>query len=239
MLSMAMRRSLVALGVAGSVAGCFGDGGGVDGSRDERPASAAELFRELEARPLGLPRVDLGGPSIREIGVAGRCVEGRGGIKVNAPVLREVVPAVAALGPWPPGPSNTRGPVYAAVPEGAPRIVILSALRRRHRDSQPSLVRTLWISRPSYDGPVLVRGGRLDRPGALGFGVSDPPRESLRLPAGSWAGIRVDARDEEVDAKAGWWVAVVPTQIRQPGCYAFQVDGLGFSYVLAFGVQVD
>jgi hypothetical protein len=236
MLSIAMRGSLVALGVSAALAGCIGDGG-VDGSREGRPASTAAVFRELEARPLDLPRVDLHGGSIREYGVAGRCVEGRG-IEVNAIVLRAVVPEVAALGPWPPGPSHSRGPVYAALPEGAPRIVFLSALARI-RDSRSWLVRTIWISHPSYDGPVLVRGGRLDRPGALAFGTGLPPRESLRLPAGSWTGIRVDSRGEGVDARAGWRVAVMPTQIRQPGCYAFQVDGLGFSYVLAFGAQAD
>jgi hypothetical protein len=37
--------------------------------------------------------------------------------------------------------------------------------------------------------------------------------------------------------RAGWRVTSVPTLIRSPGCYAFQVDGLGFSYALAFGVQ--
>jgi hypothetical protein len=31
----------------------------------------------------------------------------------------------------------------------------------------------------------------------------------------------------------------MPTRIRGPGCYAFQVDGIGFSYVLAFGVQAE
>jgi hypothetical protein len=32
-------------------------------------------------------------------------------------------------------------------------------------------------------------------------------------------------------------VAEIPTLIRDTGCYAFQVDAPGFSYVLAFGVQ--
>jgi hypothetical protein len=233
MLSIAMRGSLVALALfSGALAGCFGDEGGGD-----RPAAAAAVFRELESRPLDLPRVDLDGRSIRKYGVAGRCVESRG-TEVNAPVLRAVVPAVAALGPWPPGPSHTRGPVYAALTEGAPRIVSLSTLSPI-RDSRAWLARTLWISRPSYDGPVLVRGGRLDRPGALGFGAGFPPPKSLRLPAGDWAGIGVDSRREGVHARAGWRVAAVPTQIRRPGCYAFQIDGLGFSYVLAFGVQEE
>jgi hypothetical protein len=233
-----MRGCLVAVGLAGAGVGCFGDDGSADVSRDGRPASTAGVFRELEGRPLDLPRIDLGGRSIREYGVAGRCVEGRG-VPVNAAVLQEVVPEVAALGPWPPGRSHTRGPVYAALTEGAPRIVVLSAVHRRIRDSGPWLVRTLWISRPSYDGPVLVRGGRLDRPGTLGFGAGIPPRRSLRLPAGAWTGIRGDSGGEVADAQEGWRVAAIPTQIRQPGCYAFQVDGQGFSYVLAFGVQAN
>jgi hypothetical protein len=235
MLSIAVRGCLVALGLSGALAGCLGDDGGAD--RADRPAASAAVFRELERRPLDLPRVDLEGRSIREYGVAGRCVEGRR-TEVNAPVLRAVVPTVAALGPWPPGPSHHRGPVYAGLPEGAPRIVFLSVLPPI-RDSRSWPVRTLWISRPSYDGPVLVRGGRLDRPGALGFGAGRPPRESLRLPAGAWAGIGVGSRGEGVDAREGWRVAAVPTQIREPGCYAFQIDGLGFSYVLAFGVQAE
>jgi hypothetical protein len=237
MLSIAMRGCLLALGLSGAVAGCLGDDGGVDRSRDGRPASTAAVFRELEGRSLNLPRVDLHGRSIREYGVAGRCVEGPG-TPVNAIVLRAVRPPVAALGPWPPGPSHTRGPVYAALLEGAPRIVFLSELPPI-RDSRSWLVRTLWISRPSYNGPLLVRGGRLDRPGALGFGAGLPPRESLRLPAGAWTGIGVESRGEHVDAREGWRVAAVPTRIRGPGCYAFQVDGLRFSYVLAFGVQAE
>ena len=237
MLLMATCAVLAALVLIGAT-GCFGDERGGNRTSDSQPPTAVDGFEILERRPLDLPHVDLQGRSIRQYGVAGRCVEGRG-VPVNAPVLREVVPEVAALGPWPPGPSHTRGPVYAALTEGAPRIVFLSAVRRRVRASRSWLVRTLWISRPSYNGPVLVRGRRLDRPGTLGFGTTTPPRESLRLPAGAWTGIRVDPGGEEVHAQAGWRVAVMPTQIRQPGCYAFQVDGLGFSYTLAFGVQTD
>jgi hypothetical protein len=234
MLRIATRAGLAAL-LLTVAAGCLGGKEGVKQTTESRLPSAAAAFEMLERRPLDLPRIDLHGRSIRKYGVAGRCVEG-GEARVNALVLREVRPAVAALGPWPPGPSHTRGPVYAALTEGAPRIVFLSAVHRRIRASRSWLVRTLWISRPSYGGPVLVRGGRFDRPGTLGFGASTPPRRSMRLPAGAWTGIRVDSGGEAVDAQEGWRVAVMPTQIRQPGCYAFQIDGLGFSYVLAFGV---
>ncbi len=235
MLSIATRSSLVvALVLSGAVAGCLGDDGGADRSADGRPKSAIGEFRELERRPLDLPRVDLHGRSIREYGVAGRCVERRD-TAVNAIVFR-AIPEVAALGPWPAGPQHRRGPVYAALTEGAPRIVFLSGLPAIP-DSRWRVVRTLWISRPSYEGPVLVRGGRLDRPGGLGFGSRVRPGKELRLPAGSWRQPRTPPRGRGEPPPEGWRVTAVPTRIRAPGCYAFQVDGLGFSYVLAFGVQ--
>jgi hypothetical protein len=212
--------------------GCLGGGGPSDESREDG-ASTTALFRKLEARPLELPHVDLRKGSVREYGVAGRCVEGRG-VPVNAIVLPHI-PGVAALGPV--GPPEQRSPVYAALPEGAPRIVFLSLLPTLG-NSRWRLARTLWISRPDYNGPVLVRGGRLDRVGTLRFGAGQSPRTSLRLPAGEWPGDGVGWREGGAARRAGWRVTDVPTLVRDPGCYAFQVDGVGFSYVLAFGAQL-
>jgi hypothetical protein len=96
MLWMATRAALAALVLMGAT-GCFGDERGGNRTSDSRPPTAADGFEILERRPLDLPRVDLQGRSIRQYGVAGRCVEGRGA-PVNAPVLREVVPEVAAAG---------------------------------------------------------------------------------------------------------------------------------------------
>jgi hypothetical protein len=222
---------LAALVLVGA-AGCLGNEGGANRTGESRPTTAAGGFEKLESRPLHLPRVDLHGRSVREHGVAGRCVEGSG-VAVNAIVLPHI-PGVAALGPT--GARERYGPVYAALPEGAPRIVLLSLLPTVG-DSRWRLVPTLWISRPDYDGPVLVRGGRLDQAGALGFGDGLPPRTSLRLPAGEWPLTRLGSREGGSARQAGWRVTAIPTLVRAPGCYAFQVDGLGFSYVLAFGAQ--
>jgi hypothetical protein len=219
--------------VSGAGVGCLGGDPVSDQSREDR-ASTTPVFRELEERPLDLPHVDLHGASIREYGVAGRCVEGQG-VPVNAIVLPHI-PGVAALGP--PGPPEERSPVYAALPEGAPRIVYLSSLPTLG-NSRWRLVRTLWISRPDYNGPVLVRGGRLDRAGFLVFGPGQSRRTSLRLPAGAWPGGSIGWREGGAARQAGWRVTEVPTLVRAPGCYAFQVDGVGFSYVLAFGAQLN
>jgi len=224
MLSNAVRLSLVA-GFALSVAvlGCLGDDG-ADGPDD---------FRELEQRPLDLPSIDVPAHvSFRT--VAGRCWQ-YGAPEVGAIAL-PAIPGEAALGPWRGEDELERGPVYAALVAGAPRIVFLSGTPTIEGSSWRA-VRTIWVSRPSYDGPVLVRGGRLARPGRLGFGSRIRPRSELRLPAGSWPQERIPSRGRGEPPPHGWRATAVPTRIRSPGCYAFQVDGRGFSYVLAFGVQ--
>jgi hypothetical protein len=219
MLSTATRGSLMAaLLLSVAVTGCLGDDGG-----------AAGVFRKLERRPSELRS----GDHVRRIGehgTAGGCLEDIGVGAIALPAT----PGWAALGPWPGLAQLKRGPVYAALVGGAPRIVFLSGLPAIG-ESRWRAVRTIWVSRPSYDGPVLVRGGRLDRPGDLGFGSRARPRKELRLPSGSWPPGAAARVVEE--APKGWRATGVPARIRAPGCYAFQVDGLGFSYVLAFGVQ--
>src|SRR5215207_337070 len=151
MLSTATRGSLMAaLLISVAVTGCLGDDGG-----------AAGVFRELERRPLELRSGDHV-RSIGEHGTAGGCLEDIGVGAIALPA----VPGWAALGPWPGLAQLKRGPVYAALVGGAPRIVFLSGLPTIG-ESRCRAVRTIWVSRPSYDGPVLVRGGRLDRPGDL------------------------------------------------------------------------
>jgi hypothetical protein len=230
-----IRRALVAFVMASAVAaaGCLGDDGEAGESTEPAPTPAIGAFAELEERPLDLPRVQVPDDatsaerSFRR--VAGNCFEW-GAPDPGGIVLRAI--GEAALGPFPGRKLEEleRGPVYAALPEGAPRIVFLSALRAS-REARWWTIRTLWISRPTYDGPVLVRGGRLDRAGPLGFGSPVRPRRELRLPAAStWP-------SQPIHIPPGWRVSEIPTLIRGTGCYAFQVDAPRFSYVLAFGVQ--
>jgi hypothetical protein len=235
MFAGALPSSLVAaLLLSWAVSGCLGDDGGPDGSDEGGSTAATSAFRELENRPLDLPNVEVPDDASRAERefryLAGNCWRW-GAPEVGALAVRGI-PGQAALGPWPGLAELKRGPVYGALIGGAPRIVFLSG-QPTIGESNWRVVRTIWSSRPSYEGPVLVRGGRLDRPGRLGFGSRDRPRKELRLPVGSWPRQRrwVDPSRE------GWRATSVPTRIRAPGCYAFQVDGLGFSYVLAFGVQ--
>jgi hypothetical protein len=73
------------------------------------------------------------------------------------------------------------------------------------------------MSLPSYRGPVVVRGTRLDRKGLLGFGATPRPGPLVAPPGAS------------MDGYAGYRTWPDTAWVRHPGCYGWQVDGLGFS----------
>ena len=81
----------------------------------------------------------------------------------------------------------------------------------------------LWTV-PRYDGPYIVRGRQLDGPNELQFDQgpqwSDKLHDELRL-IGSYTRLNPAA-----------------TFLRAPGCYAYQVDGRGFSYLIVFEARL-
>jgi hypothetical protein len=230
MVTIAIRSALLVGVLSGALTGCLGDGGEADEAAGGGPTTARSGFAELERRQLDLPSVEVpasASAAEREFRRGADNCWSWGAPEPGAIVL----PAIgeAPLGPYPGEAQLERGPVYAALLRAAPRIVFLSE-ERRVRGSSSRAVATLWASRPTYEGPVLVRGGRLDRPRRIGFGSGVKPRHELRLPAGSpWP-------SQPLDVPSGWRAAKIATRIRDPGCYAFQVDGRGFSYVLTFAV---
>jgi hypothetical protein len=82
--------------------------------------------------------------------------------------------------------------------------------------------KVLWTV-PRYRGPYIVRGRQLDGPGVLRFDQgpqwTDKLHNELRL-VGPYADLNPAA-----------------TFLRAPGCYAYQVDGRGFSYQIVFEAQ--
>jgi hypothetical protein len=78
-------------------------------------------------------------------------------------------------------------------------------------------VKTLWFADPSYHGPILIRGRRLDGDGTLAFGGSTPRVTDPQLPPASGNRSYTGA-----------------TWVTTPGCYAWQVDGTSFSTVIVF-----
>jgi hypothetical protein len=89
-------------------------------------------------------------------------------------------------------------------------------------ESKWSGQKVLWIGRPSYRGPVLIRGRQLDGPNDIRFGSGLNPGREMRLESvgGSSPG--------------GWQNKPSYTRLRAPGCYAWQVDGTTFSRVIVF-----
>ncbi len=71
------------------------------------------------------------------------------------------------------------------------------------------------VRAPALRRPVLVRGRRLDGAGLVRFGRGVVPARELRLPAGT---------SEQPSF----------TRVRSLGCYAYQIDGVGFSRVIVF-----
>jgi hypothetical protein len=85
--------------------------------------------------------------------------------------------------------------------------------------------RVTWVADPSYTGPVLIRGGQVGGAGAVGFGEGHVPVDELQLltTAASSSGEPSGARE---------WPSF--TRMASAGCYAYQVDGSGFSEVITF-----
>ena len=88
--------------------------------------------------------------------------------------------------------------------------------------------KVFWYIRPSYRGPVLIRGRQLDGTNVLGFNGAAMPRWEMHIHRGDtvgWAGQPPGSRG-------------VPSDIRAlvPGCYGVQIDGKRFSRVVVFRV---
>jgi hypothetical protein len=80
--------------------------------------------------------------------------------------------------------------------------------------------KVLWVVDASYAGPLLIRGRQVDGPNLLRFDTGEVPPRELRIPP-----------SKTVRGRGSY------TRVRAPGCYAYQIDGLGFSKVIVFKAQ--
>jgi len=90
--------------------------------------------------------------------------------------------------------------------------------------------KVFWYVLPSYRGPVLIRGRRLDGPQKVGFNGGKLPHPELRIEPGqtvTW--------ERQPPGSRG-----VPSGVRvlEPGCYAVQIDGTSFSRIVVFVADV-
>ena len=91
-----------------------------------------------------------------------------------------------------------------------------------------AVIGCVWILvvDPSNGGPVLIRGGRLDGSGLLGFETGAEPPHQLLL-------------DASAAGSAEWRSRASYTRLRSPGCYIYQVDGLNFTETIIFEAKAQ
>ncbi len=82
-----------------------------------------------------------------------------------------------------------------------------------------------WVVPGGYTGPLLIRGGMLGGGGAVGFGTGAVPYDELQL---------LDAGKGAPRVAAGGRAWITYSRISAGGCYAYQVDGTGFSEQVVF-----
>jgi hypothetical protein len=81
---------------------------------------------------------------------------------------------------------------------------------------------------PSYRGPVLIRGARIDARGQVRFEQGNVPPTQLRIPVSETQG------QPGHPVPKGTRYLPSYTRVRGPGCYAYQADGTTFSRVVIF-----
>jgi hypothetical protein len=83
--------------------------------------------------------------------------------------------------------------------------------------------KAMWAIDPRYVGPVLVRGRRLDGDDVLKFEKGEPGFSDYTR-----------AHPTTELHESGGYVHPSVTRVQTLGCYAYQVDGIGFSYSIVF-----
>jgi hypothetical protein len=83
----------------------------------------------------------------------------------------------------------------------------------------------LWVASPSYTGYALIRGHQIDGPNDLRFENGSDPQHELRF--------------DGSPLSDGWRHQPSYTRVLAPGCYAYQVDGIGLSTVIVFEATLE
>ena len=96
-----------------------------------------------------------------------------------------------------------------------------------------------WAADPSYSGPIRIRGGRVDGTGQLLLDSFDNrwPGAAVKTIDGSKLMPELDLLESHStfpNVPVGWRMWPSGTYIATPGCYAWQVDGIGFTELITF-----
>jgi len=179
---------------------------------DRRVASGANLFTGDSAAFVQLKQRSLTLPVIR---AGDRCPVSQGS---HESVPRE--PYIFCAGClW-----FGRGPVYFAwsfrVNHAEDAMFSLDSVPRANLAYR---AKTPWVSKPDYEGPILIRGRRLDGKDMLRFSIGGPKSvEDVKLNAPS----RADSTH--------WSFWPSSMYVPGPGCYGVQVDTLRGTDIVIF-----
>lgn len=120
-----------------------------------------------------------------------------------------------------------RGPVYPGL---GSRSGLLYATRDEQYGGPWFGEKVFWYVLPSYRGPVLIRGGRLDGTQVLGFNGTKRPDRELRI-----ARLETVTWDGQPRGSRGIASGV---RVLTAGCYGFQIDGTNFSRIVVVTVDI-
>jgi hypothetical protein len=97
--------------------------------------------------------------------------------------------------------------------------------KRMPRDGERYGVKTAWVSRPEYTGPIVARTRNLDTGEEVGFNVDGEGSRDLQLLA---------PRREDSTHWSFWPSAMF---LKQPGCYGMQIDTTQATDVVVFEAE--
>jgi hypothetical protein len=126
------------------------------------------------------------------------------------------------------GPASGPGPVYPVGMDATGRLMAQTDLPRSRSPSAAfvAYIKVLWIvDNTAYTGPVLIRGISLDGRDPVRFDDGPDPADAMQFPP------RMPVM---TGSDPGWFDRPSYTRLRAEGCYAWQVDGLEFSYTVVF-----
>jgi hypothetical protein len=97
-----------------------------------------------------------------------------------------------------------------------------------------------WAADGSYAGPIRIRGGRVDgHTGAILFGGYDNNWKGRPLKTVDGDGLYPEldllvSHSSFPNSPPGWRIWPTGVYVATPGCYALQVDGVGFTELIIF-----
>jgi len=118
-----------------------------------------------------------------------------------------------------------RGPAF---PLGSHALVTVELPPRAEYGPEWGAVKRVWLVDARYPGRILVRGAQLDGDNEVRFVDGRPGFTPQK---------RLDpVREFQLEGGGG---APSLTRLRAPGCYAYQVDGRTFSYLVVFEARLE